>query len=208
MEWNNHYNLKDTHAFLSPSAKAWVNYTDEKLGYRYFNSERTRFGTELHALASRAIKLRQYISEKSILICNYVNDCIDFNMDVDVVLFYSRYCYGTCDAIKYDPKSNSLYIFDLKTGKTKADFMQLYIYTALFILEYDIVPERIICRIYQRDEMFEERPEKDYILELVENIINKSNILESIDNTFEDFGKRGYIDGYTEETGESDGDKS
>ena len=31
MHFNNHYELKEDHAFLSPSKSSWVNYTPEQL---------------------------------------------------------------------------------------------------------------------------------------------------------------------------------
>lgn len=185
MIWLNHDGLRDSHAYLSPSAKSWINYDEEKLKDQYFNSEVTRYGTELHAFASRAIKLRQYIDNRSFLVCNFVNDCIDYKMDVDVVLYYSRYCYGTVDAIKYDNIKNTLYVFDLKTGKTKASMMQLRIYAALFILEYNIIPTEIVLRIYQREVIEEDIPDIKDIVEMTKNIMKKSKVLEKVDAQYD-----------------------
>ena len=38
MNFNEHLDLKDKHAFLSPSKYHWINYDDEKLDTTYFKA--------------------------------------------------------------------------------------------------------------------------------------------------------------------------
>ena len=64
----------------------------------------------------------------------YVNDAIGHKMTPEQPLFWSFNCYGTADAIAY--RKNVLRIHDLKTGEIEAHMKQLYIYAALFCLEY------------------------------------------------------------------------
>ena len=134
MNFINHSELVGTHAFLSPSQNAWTNYTDEKLEQRYLATKAVERGTKLHEYACQAILLncRQPRSEDTI--CMYVNDAIGYKMTPEQPLFYSFNCYGTADAICY--RRNMLRISDLKTGETEAHMKQLYIYAALFCLEY------------------------------------------------------------------------
>jgi hypothetical protein len=80
----------------------------------------------------------------------YINQCLQFQMQPEVVLFYSPNAYGTVDAISY--RYRRLRISDLKTGVTKASVHQLEVYAALFCLEYEIDPfsmRDIELRIYQ-----------------------------------------------------------
>ena len=69
----------------------------------------------------------------------YVNDTLGFKMTPEQPLFYSFNCYGTADAIDY--RKNVLRIHDLKTGEIEASMKQLYIYAALFCLNYQ---ERVL----------------------------------------------------------------
>lgn len=72
-------------------------------------------------------------------------------MTPEVILFYSELFYGTADAIRFDEKKSLLRIHDLKTGINPVSMEQLYIYVALFCLEYHIRPGdiQIETRIYQ-----------------------------------------------------------
>ena len=51
---------------------------------------------------------------------------------------------------------------------------QLYIYAALFCLEYNADPEKIdiVLRIYQSDEIFEDSPDPIDILAIMDKIIS------------------------------------
>lgn len=133
MNFISHSDLEGTHAFLSPSQNAWTNYTDEKLEQRYLTAMAVERGTRLHAFAAEAIRLNRRQSGRDTL-SMYVNDAIGYKMTPEQPLFYSFNCYGTTDAIAY--KKNTLRIHDLKTGEIEAHMKQLYIYSALFCLEY------------------------------------------------------------------------
>jgi hypothetical protein len=53
----------------------------------------------------------------------YINQCLQFQMQPEVVLFYSPNAYGTADAISY--RYRRLRISDLKTGVTGRRFINL-----------------------------------------------------------------------------------
>lgn len=133
MNFINHSDLEGTHAFLSPSQNAWTNYSDEKLVQRYLSAKAVERGTRLHEFAAEAIELNRKQSGKDTL-SMYVNDAIGYKMKPEQPLFYSFNCYGTTDAIAY--RRNILRIHDLKTGEVEAHMKQLYVYAALFCLEY------------------------------------------------------------------------
>lgn len=80
----------------------------------------------------------------------YINQCIQYKMSPEVVLFYSPNAFGTVDAIAY--RYRLLRISDLKTGISRVSVHQLEVYAALFCLEYEIDPfslRGIELRIYQ-----------------------------------------------------------
>lgn len=80
----------------------------------------------------------------------YINQCLQYKMHSEVVLFYSPNAFGTVDAIAY--RHRRLRISDLKTGVTRASEHQLEVYAALFCLEYKVDPfsmRDIELRIYQ-----------------------------------------------------------
>lgn len=79
----------------------------------------------------------------------YITDCISFNMISEKELKFSDNCFGTTDAISFN--NNTLRISDLKTGDIEAHIEQLYIYAALFCLEYHYRPTeiKIEFRLYQ-----------------------------------------------------------
>lgn len=133
MNFTEHSDLIGTHAFLSPSQNAWTNYTEEKLIQRYLSSKAVERGTRLHEFAAEAIELNRKQSGRDTL-SMYVNDAIGYKMKPEQPLFYSFNCYGTADTIAY--RRNILRIHDLKTGEVEAHMKQLYIYSALFFLEY------------------------------------------------------------------------
>lgn len=129
-----HSELEGSHAFLSPSNNAWTNYSDEKLVQRYFSLQAVERGTELHEYACMAIRLNRRQPRSKETLCMYVNDAIGYRMTPEQPLFYSYNCFGTADSIAY--RKNILRIHDLKTGENEASIKQLYIYAALFCLEY------------------------------------------------------------------------
>ena len=181
MNFNEHSNLKGTHAFLSASQHSWINYDRDKLITVYRNMQNKVRGIELHAFAERAIELGIKLQKSKKTLNQYVNDAIGFRMTPEQVLYYSDNCYGTADAISF--RSNELRIHDLKTGETVTSFIQLEIYAALFCLEYCVKPESlndIILRIYQSNDIREEHPTADVIRSVMNRIIECDEIIESI----------------------------
>ena len=170
MLFNDHFNLKDKHAFLGASKYHWVNYDVAKMERIFENQYAAILGNRKHAWAAEAIRLgiRQPRGKKTL--SRYINDAIGFRMTPEVVLFYSENCFGTVDAISFS--KNTLRISDLKTGETKASMTQLEIYAAIFCLEYRHNPHDIetILRIYQSDEIIEHIPEPARIREIMNKI--------------------------------------
>ena len=204
-----HSELEGTHAFLSPSNHAWVNYSNEKLAQVYLNLQAKERGTQLHEYADMAIRLGRRQPKSRETLCMYVNDAIGYGMHPEQPLFYSYNCYGTADSIVY--RKNVLRIHDLKTGETKASMEQLYIYAALFCLEYgayaeglrkkglnDIAiaealkvrpeevhfaPEKmddIILRIYQFNDIKEDHPDPVVIRDLMNLIVEQDRVIQNL----------------------------
>ena len=206
MNWNRHSNLEGSHAFLSASKYNWLNKTDEELIETYRNSYATTIGTLLHAYAADSIRFREKlrkgdargvkfdlmrrgIPEFAIdihgmfpTLMRYVNDSIGYQMDPEVLLYYSDVCFGTTDAIQYYASDNLLRINDLKTGVTPAKMDQLKIYAALFFLEYGFKPERnrMELRIYQLDDYILCEPEPEEIREVMNAIVSKDRVLQKL----------------------------
>lgn len=186
MQWHNHYNLKGTHAFLSPSQYAWVNYDEPKLDERIDSNNAILRGTRLHEYAEIAIRenIRQPRTHSTLN--DYINDGIGYQMDPEVTLYYSKWIYGTCDTISFrkEPKisktMDTLRIHDLKTGVHPAKLTQLEIYAALFCLEYNILPSdiAIVLRIYQFDDILEGHPTSEHIVPIMDKIKRFSSIIE------------------------------
>lgn len=181
MKFNEHLALKETdsHAFLSPSGYHWINYDVSKLLSVYENNKQKEKGTRLHEFAKEAILLRVKLSRSPLTLNQYVNDAIGFNMTPEQPLYYSQYCWGTADAISFSGKH--LRIHDLKTGNTPASMKQLYVYAALFCLEYDKDPFQIDIdlRIYQNEEIVCDKPSPEDIKNIMETIKIFSRELES-----------------------------
>ena len=171
MKFNNHSNLANEHAFLSPSKYSWVTYDDEKLEAVYANWRAAMQGTELHELAAKMIKLGVKLPKIKKTLNMYVNDGIGFRMSPEVCLFYSMNAYGTADTISF--RNNFLRIHDLKNGRTPASIKQLEVYDALFCLEYSFNPRDIEheLRVYQSDEVVVENPDPEHILFIMERIV-------------------------------------
>lgn len=167
MKFNQHSDVEGKHALLSASKYHWINDDPEKLLNRVAKANAAVLGTRKHQLAHDLISLGQKLPNTNQTMNLYVNDCIGYRMQTEVVLFYSWYAFGTADAIQFRKEEDGtpvLRIFDLKTGSSPASFTQLMAYAALFCLEYDVKPMTIAydLRIYQNDEvtMFETDPEE------------------------------------------------
>ena len=178
MQFNKHYNLEGLHAPFSPSQSSWLRYDDEKAIQTYINRKAAQLGSKLHQWAKDTIDLgiKQPKSKKTLYA--YVNDAIGFKMDTEVVLFYSDRFFGTADTICF--RNNFLRVHDLKTGKVPADIEQLYVYVALFCLEYKIRPgdlAGIECRLYQNDEVWIENPTAEDIVPIMDHIVHLDKLL-------------------------------
>lgn len=178
MIFNEHSQLVGEHAFLSASNYHWLNYDLEKLEEVWKTSQAKELGTRLHAFASEAIQLRQKLAPSKKALNRFVNDAIVSNMESEKVLFYSRNCFGTADAISF--RNNLLRISDLKTGVTKASMNQLMIYAALFCLEYKHKPDKIgmELRIYQGVDIELLVPDPVVISGIMEKIIEFDKHIE------------------------------
>lgn len=181
MVFNRHNDLEGLHAPFGASKSSWLRYDDTKIVEAYKNMRAAEMGTRLHEWAKETIDLgiRQPRSKKTIY--NYVNDAIGFNMDTEVVLFYSQYFFGTADSISF--RNNFLRIHDLKTGVTPVHMEQLFIYAALFCLEYKIKVSdiEIECRIYQNDGIIVANPTSDDIEPIIDKIVHCNKILEEME---------------------------
>ena len=204
MNWNRHSNLEGSHAFLSASKYSWLNKTDSEIVEAYENSFAQSIGTLLHAYAADSIKYREKLrrtdarSVKFDLmrrgspefaidiqavfpnLMNYVNDAVGYQMDPEILLYYSDLCFGTADCIQLT--GDILRIHDLKTGTTVAKMDQLMIYAGLFYLEYSYKPERFRTelRIYQNGDVIVHEPEVDELREVMNAIVTKDRVLQKL----------------------------
>lgn len=176
------------HSFLSPSAHSWYNYDEDKLIKVYMNKLAASRGTVVHALACNLIKLKVKLPSTKTTLNMYVNDAIKFGLRPEYKLYYSKFCYGTADAIGFEDWF--LRVSDLKTGKTKVSFLQLKIYVALFFLCYPEFELRnmkgIELRIYQNDEVLIENPEIDEILPIMDKITRYTKILQLMEDEYDE----------------------
>lgn len=170
MTFNDHSRLAGQHAFLSASKYHWINYDPDKIASAYTNFMATEKGTELHEFAAKCITLSQKLPRSKKTLNNYVNDAIGFRMTPEQVLYFSENCFGTADSICF--RDDILRIHDLKTGVIPAHMEQLYIYDALFCLEYRIKPKNIQIenRIYQSDDILIANPGEEEIEPIMEKI--------------------------------------
>lgn len=183
MNFVKHSELEGKHAFMSASKHSWINYDKEKLITVYQNHLAKTRGTILHAFAAQCITLKQKLPKSTKTINLYVNDCIGFRMTPEVVLAYSKYCFGTTDAISFDADRKILRISDFKSGETDASIDQLYIYAALFFLEYKYDPFEIETelRIYQKNECRFEQGSSEKIKGIMQTIIKHDRVLSRLD---------------------------
>lgn len=111
----------------------------------------------------------------------YINQCIQYKMKPEVVLFYSPNSFGTVDAIAY--RYRVLRISDLKTGVSRTSEWQLYVYAALFCLEYKVDPfamRGIELRIYQDGEVKFWPADPVKIKEIMDKIVHFDGILNML----------------------------
>lgn len=177
MSWNDHSKLVGQHAFLGASKYHWINYDAARLAETYANYQAKENGTRLHAFAAECISLGQKLPKSKKTLNAYVNDAIGFRMTPEQVLYYSSNCFGTADSICF--KNNFLRIHDLKTGAVPAHMEQLFIYDALFCLEYHVRPQdiQIENRIYQNDDIWVVNPTIAEIQPIMEKIIEFDKVI-------------------------------
>jgi hypothetical protein len=168
--FNRHSEYVGQHALLSASKHHWLRYTDQKLEAMVMSNMTAVRGTRLHALAAECISLQVKLPANGKTINAYVNDAIGYRMQPEVTLFYSANCFGTADAVGF--RRNKLRIHDLKNGINPTSFDQLYIYSALFCLEYGFKPMEIETelRIYQNDDVKIVEGDPDYITHVISKI--------------------------------------
>lgn len=180
MNFNNHFQLKDKHAFLGASKYHWIGYDEDKLVESYSRFQAVQRGTVLHNFAAQCITLGQKLPRSQKTLNMYVNDAIGFKMTPEQVLYYSDNCFGTADAISF--RNGLLRIHDLKTGVTPAHMEQLMVYAALFCLEYRTKPSDIEMelRIYQSDEVLCFNPTIEDIAPIMDKIVTFDKLIDRI----------------------------
>lgn len=180
MIFNSHSDLAGKHAFLSASKYHWINYDEEKLEQSFITAMAAARGTRIHNIAQQLITEGIKMGRSKTTLNMYVNDALGFRMTPEQILFYSENAFGTADAISF--RKDVLRIHDLKTGVIPGSPKQLYIYAALFCLEYGIKPPEIQMdlRLYQNDaiEMFEPDP-KD-IIDIMATIIRFDKYINDV----------------------------
>lgn len=172
---------KRDHAFLSPSsAKVWLGKDKEYLKKRAKSEEARFIGTKKHEMAEWDIKFRMKRPNNSNTFNMYVNDAIGYRMEAEVQLYYSKWCFGTADALCF--RDGLLRIHDLKTGTTKTSMEQLIVYAALYCLENDIAPAdiNVELRIYQSGQVLVHKPTLDELVHVIDYIVTASKWLDEI----------------------------
>lgn len=172
MQFNNHYRLAGQHAFLRPSDSSWLRYDDDKLDARWYSAQAAALGTRKHNLAAELIRMKIRLEDTNQTMNRYVNDCIGWQMTPEQLLYVSDNAFGTADAIDFNEAKKLLRISDLKTGITRTNMEQLYIYAAFFCLEYNYNPFHIQMefRIYQDDDVKFEEGDPQIIMEIMDLI--------------------------------------
>lgn len=138
-------------------------------------------GVEQHRYAAICIEERIVQDNELTTVGLYINQCIQYRMHPEVVLFYSPNSFGTVDAISY--RYRILRISDLKTGVSRTSEWQLYVYAALFCLEYGIDPfsmRGIELRIYQDNGVRPYTGDPGKIKEIMDKIVEFDGILNQL----------------------------
>lgn len=207
-KFNDHPEIAEgMHAIISPSRHILKeNYSNSQFDNYIRASYSTTIGTSIHALAADLISARINVDEKEAskfitlklyksniprnvfdadsyvdTFVPYVKDAIGFDMHPEQVLKYSKFAFGTADAIRWNQTKKELRIHDLKTGKMPAQLDQLVDYAALFFLEYHVDPKdvKIELRIYQNGEILTGLPDgvKD-VLPIMKKIVALNKYFE------------------------------
>lgn len=180
MQWHKHSHLAGQHAFLSPSTYHWINYDEEKLKFRWKTLRAALEGVEQHQYAAIAIEEKEYQDDETTTLGLYINQCIQYKMRPEVVLYYSPNAFGTADAIAF--RYRRLRISDLKTGVTRVSEHQLEVYAALFCLEYEVDPFSITTelRIYKDGKCLVFESDPAFIKGIMDKIVQFDEIINSL----------------------------
>jgi hypothetical protein len=181
LRWRKHSHLEGQHAFLSPSTYHWINYDESKLEFRFKTLRAALKGVEDHRYAAIAIEEGEVQDNETTTLGLYINQCIQFRMAPEIVLYYSPNAFGTCDAISY--RYRILRISDLKTGVSRTSEHQLEIYAALFCLEYGVDPysmRAIELRIYQDGEVRTYVADPGFIKGIMDKIVRFDQLLNDL----------------------------
>jgi len=136
---------------------------------------------EQHRYAAIAIEEREVQDNETTTLGMYINQCIQYRMSPEVVLYYSPNAFGTVDAIAY--RYRLLRISDLKTGVTRTSEHQLEVYSALFCLEYEVDPlslRGIELRIYQDSKVRVYDGDPLFIRGIMDKIVKFDTILNRL----------------------------
>lgn len=182
MKFNKHYSTAGMHATLSPSTPYWLNYDEARLDEWLTTIQAAQRGTRLHEFAAEAIEMGIRLPDNDQTLNMYVNDAIGYRMTPEQMLFYSANCFGTADAICL--QGNLLRVHDLKTGVKPANEIQLYIYAALFCLEYNYKPVELDfeLRIYQSGEIRVYTPDHDEIAHVMDRIRTQDRLIDEFNS--------------------------
>ena len=138
-------------------------------------------GVEQHRYAAICIEEGIVQDNEKTTVGLYINQCLQYKMFPEVVLFYSPNAFGTVDAISY--RYRLLRISDLKTGVTRVSEHQLEVYAALFCLEYKIDPfslRGIELRIYKDGRVYLYDADPHFIRGIMDKIIRFDQILNQL----------------------------
>lgn len=138
-------------------------------------------GVEQHRYAAICIEEGIVQDDERTTVGLYINQCIEFRMSPEVVLFYSPNAFGTVDAIAF--RYRLLRISDLKTGVTRVSEHQLEVYAALFCLEYGIDPfslRGIELRLYKDGRVLLFDADPAYIKGIMDKIVHFDGILNEL----------------------------
>ena len=94
MRFKKHFHLEGQHEFLSPSVYHWINYDEERLEFRYKLSRAAIEGMEQHRYAAIAIEEREIQDDETTTVGMYINQCIQYHMHPEVVLYFSLTLLG------------------------------------------------------------------------------------------------------------------
>lgn len=167
----------EIHAYAANEIRLFHKKTSVKTIYQeiesYIASTHLDYKTEdITDLGWTYIKHLDTISNEAIAtVKDYINDGVSMRMNVEEVIYYSDYFFGTSDTLLF--KNNKLVIHDLKTGMTQPHMEQLMIYAALFCLQHKVAPGTIEMElvIYQNADKEFYYPGADEILPIMDKIV-------------------------------------